>query len=155
LVPRAIALKCCALPIEMFNNMLVVAVAEPQDFKILEELRFCSRKAVSPRFSFRKDILDGIRKFYDHEDITPKELVIKDSSLLPKGDLLSADPEEEDTLTDPEIVVANARDENKEVLKELRAGAKKRSFVVRLISLILVRAAQVEANDILIEPEVA
>lgn len=39
-------------------------MAEPQNLAILDELRINSGMDISPRWSFRGDILRGIQKFY-------------------------------------------------------------------------------------------
>ena len=64
LLPRAIAAKCCALPLEVRGGNLVVALADPQDLNVLEELKFSSGRGVIPRLSFQNDIQAGIRKFF-------------------------------------------------------------------------------------------
>src|SRR5687767_3509139 len=136
LLSQSVALKCCALPLEVRNNSLIVALADPQDLKILEELRFRTGKAISPRFSFRDDILAGIRRFYEKEEGI-KELVLKESPAPANSDLLEADAEEEQALTELEFIVASSREENREMMKELRAGVKKKTLVVRFLSMIL------------------
>jgi type IV pilus assembly protein PilB len=151
MIPREVAMKCCALPLEYKNNLLVVALAEPQDLKLIDELRFRSGRQVSARFSFREDIVAGIRRFYD-KDAGVGELVLKESTV--GEDTVPADPEEEDALTGLELIVTSTREENKELIKELRAGVKKRSLAVRFLSLILARAAAKEATDLSIEPRV-
>src|SRR5262245_27770606 len=153
LLPRATAVKCCALPLEVRAGALIVALAEPQDLKILEELRFSTGRMVSARFSFREDIQSGIRKFYDKEELA-KALVLKDLDLPGTDESLKATPEEEVTLTQLEFIVASTREDNKEVLKELRSGVQKRGYAIRLLSLILSRAAEREASDLHLEPRV-
>src|SRR5262245_54361605 len=64
LVARSTALRCCALPLEVKGRKLIVAMAEPQNLAFLDELRFSVGMTISARFSFRDDILNGIRKFY-------------------------------------------------------------------------------------------
>jgi type IV pilus assembly protein PilB len=93
LLPRAMAVKCCALPIEVQKNALVVAVAEPQSLALLDELRFSVKVPVSLRFSFRKDIMAGIAQFYDNNGV-------------PVEPLPDDDEEETETLT-VEFTVAN------------------------------------------------
>jgi type IV pilus assembly protein PilB len=65
-IPRALAVKCCALPIEVQKNLLIVAVAEPQSLALMDELRFATKLSVSLRFCFRKDIMEGIAQYYDN-----------------------------------------------------------------------------------------
>lgn len=151
LLPRATAVKHCVLPLEIKGSSLVVAMAEPQDLTIIEQLRSSTGRPITPRFSFRQDIQHGIRKFYDAEDLS-KTLVLKDIEFSTQEEPLQTNAEEEETLTQLEFIVANSREENKEALKELRAGSRKRNYAIRLLSIILSRAAQQEASDLHLEP---
>jgi type II secretory ATPase GspE/PulE/Tfp pilus assembly ATPase PilB-like protein len=82
-----------------------------------------------------------------------RELVIKETDHV-NGDLPLADAEEEDMLTELEFIVAGSREENKETMKELQKGAKKRTLVIRFLSMILARAVRKNASDLHIEPRV-
>jgi type IV pilus assembly protein PilB len=64
LVPQSLAVKCCALPLKIEGRELVIAMAEPQNLAFIDDLRFKAGMQISPRFSFRGDIIRGIRKFY-------------------------------------------------------------------------------------------
>jgi len=57
LVSTAVAIRCCALPLEIKGRKLIVAMAEPQNLALLDELRFSVGMPISPRFSFREDII--------------------------------------------------------------------------------------------------
>src|SRR5262249_16952349 len=138
--------------IEFKNNALVVAMAEPQNLRLVEEIHFRTGKNVLARFSFKEDILASIRRFYDGEEVIP-ELVIKPvAKTSTDDDFLKTDAEEEAALTQLEFIVASAREENREAMKELRAGVKKQTLVIRFLSLILARAASKQASDVHIEP---
>jgi type IV pilus assembly protein PilB len=95
-IPRDLAVKCCALPVETAKGVLVVAVAEPQSLALMDELRFAAGMPVSLRFSFRKDIMAGIAQFYDNNG-APLEPNVAD-----------ADDEETETLT-VEFTIASRR----------------------------------------------
>src|SRR5882762_11536598 len=64
LVQRAVAERCCALPIRMEQERLVVAMAAPQDLAKLDELRFTTGMEISPRLAFRGEIHKAIIKHY-------------------------------------------------------------------------------------------
>ncbi len=66
LVPAAIASKRCVLPLSVEENprTLIVVMAEPQNVAHISELEFCSGMKISPRFSFRTDVLAGIKRYY-------------------------------------------------------------------------------------------
>src|SRR3989442_11961368 len=56
-VAYSIAVRCCALPLEIKGRDLIIAMAEPQNLAFLDELRFSAGLLISPRFSFRDDII--------------------------------------------------------------------------------------------------
>ena len=66
LVPAAVAFKRCVLPLSVdeSSRTLVVAMAEPQNVAHISELEFCSGMKISPRFSFRTEVLAGINAYY-------------------------------------------------------------------------------------------
>src|SRR5207244_3523716 len=67
LISRAIAIRCCALPLELNDRTLTVALADPQNLAHLDELRFCPGKIISPRFTFKEDLVATIKKFYPED----------------------------------------------------------------------------------------
>src|SRR4029078_6637614 len=64
LLSPATALRCCAFPLEIKGRRRVVSMAEPQNRAQLDELRFSVGMPITPRFSFREDIILAIGKFY-------------------------------------------------------------------------------------------
>src|SRR6202158_1546764 len=63
-IPGAVAERLAILPIRMEGNKLVVAMAEPQNLPVIDELRFTSGKTISPRLAFRTEILAAIARNY-------------------------------------------------------------------------------------------
>jgi type IV pilus assembly protein PilB len=148
----SVAERCCALPLEIKDRKLIVAMAEPQNLTFLDELRFTSGMEISPRFSFRDDIIAGIRKFYkwggvDHHQIEFPYLGGEDASE-------SVIVERDNEPLDVEFITADSREENRAAMKELRAGMRERTPAVRFVSHILALGAQKGASDIHIEPRV-
>lgn len=144
LLPRSIALRCCALPLQSNGKELIVAMSEPQNLTLLDDLKFSSAMKISPRFSFQDDILQGIKKFYGEEVIT---------------DASAAEPTEQEEETDldlseMEFITANSREEHREALKELQAGMQQRTPAVRFVTTILAAAAKKGASDIHIQPRI-
>ena len=144
-IPHAIAARCCALPLEIQGRELIIAMAEPQNLGFLTELRFRAGLEISPRFSFRDDILTGIKIFYADDATLPF------SDREPGEDVdLSQD---DSNSSDVEFITADSREENRAAMNELRAG-RQRTPAVRFVSNILALAAQKNASDIHIEPRV-
>ncbi len=63
-IPGAVAERLAILPVRMENSKLVVAMAEPQNLAVIDELRFTSGKTISPRLAFRTEILAAIVQNY-------------------------------------------------------------------------------------------
>jgi len=64
LIPKASALKNCALPLVREGNRIIVVLAEPQNLHALDELRFISGMEITPRLGFRTEINEAIEKCY-------------------------------------------------------------------------------------------
>ena len=156
LIPRAVAVRCCALPLEIRDGSLLVAMADPQNLTLQDELKFCGGMAIFPRFSFREDILAGIQKFYDDEEppTSAAESKTSDGKKRPKEQLDVTLAASGLSLADLEFISASTREENREALKELQAGMHQRTLAVRFVSMILAKAAERSASDVHIEPRV-
>ena len=68
-IPGAVARRCCALPLSIEGNTLVVAMAEPQNVSQVEELAFSAGMEIETRFSFADDVRQGLERFYP--DVSP------------------------------------------------------------------------------------
>jgi len=64
LIPGKLAARSCTLPVALEEGRLIVAMGEPQNLGVLEDLEFASGFTIEPRFSFRGDVVEGIRRFY-------------------------------------------------------------------------------------------
>jgi type IV pilus assembly protein PilB len=62
IIPVDIARRLAILPIRSEHSKLIVAMAEPQNLAVLDELRFVSGKTISPRFAFVAEIIQGIAR---------------------------------------------------------------------------------------------
>ena len=139
LLPHFIALRCCALPLYSEGKKLVVAMAEPQNLLVHNELRFSTGMEISPRFSFRDDIVAGIRKHYGRDEPCDE----------PESE--TAEKRDADAI---EFITSNEREENREALKEFNAGMNQQTPAVHYVSRILAGAVNKGASDIHIEPRV-
>src|ERR1039457_970052 len=68
MLPREMAIRCCVFPMILEGTNLVVAMAEPQNLGINDEIRFKVGKNILPRFAFHNEILAAIAKHYGGED---------------------------------------------------------------------------------------
>src|SRR5437667_137628 len=144
-VSHAVALRCCALPLAIRGKELIVAMAEPQNLTFVNELRFRAGMEISRRFSFRSDVLLGIKRFYGDGD--PDS--VQESEPGDDVDLSQREP----GVADMEFITADSREESNAAIKELNSS-RQRTPAVRFVSNILALAAQKGASDIHIEPRV-
>ena len=143
LVQRAVAERCCALPIRMEQERLVVAMAAPQDLAKLDELRFTTGMEISPRLAFRGEIHKAIAKYYAGNS---GGIASRDGS----GIHANASNEE------IEFFSTSSRQSNQEAIQEMQADLRQRKTpAVQLVSEIIQIAIEKHASDIHIEPRAA
>ncbi|MBZ5641448.1 MAG: Flp pilus assembly complex ATPase component TadA [Acidobacteriia bacterium] len=145
-IPHEVARRLSILPIRMEPNVLVVAMAEPQNLPVLDELRFISGKTISPRIGFLKEIAAGISRNYGSGNLKPAD---QEGQALGSGTSY-------DSLPEMEFVSTSSRQANKEAIQEIQAEINQKSTpAVRLVTGIIRDAISRQASDIHIEPQSA
>jgi type IV pilus assembly protein PilB len=123
LVSRDLADRYTLMPIELVDDVLVVAMADPQNVLALDDLRIITGHDIKPAISTKDDIIAAINEYY-------KVAEQDDSDLLTGVDEFGGD-QDLDQLTD--------------VVEE--------SPAVKLVNYIIQKAAADRASDIHIEPQ--
>jgi len=143
LISRSMAERCCALPIRIDRNRLVVAMSAPQNLGLLDELRFSCGMEISPRLSLRSEILDGVARQYPGEaEPRPAQPVADTTNYLPVEDV--------------EFFSTSSRQSNQEAIQEMQADLRQRKTpAVRMFSEIIQAAMSKHASDVHIEPQAA
>jgi len=143
-IPRAMAMRLAVLPIRTEQSRIVVAMAEPQNVTIIDELRFTTGKDVSPRLGFHAEILSAIVRNYDQlEGATPADQPV------PSDHQSAQEPNVE-----MEFISTSSRQANREAILEVQAELnQKKTPAVRLVSEIIHQAMEKQASDIHIEPQ--
>jgi type IV pilus assembly protein PilB len=147
LIPRAVAARCCVLPLFLERKRLAVIMAEPQNLSVINELKFMSSIDISPRLGFAAEIQAAIETHYGSEAKETDEAKgrAKDENLLQI---------EEGDASGIEFFTNETRGGEEEALKELHAAmGKQRTPAVRLFSAIVAKAADKKASDIHIDPQ--
>jgi hypothetical protein len=100
MIPGSMARRCSVLPIKLEHNKLTVAMAEPQDLQVIEELRLKTRREIVPLLAFHDEIVAAIEKHYgpektaacaesfDERQVDPKQHPGAMTGLLAPGDKL-------------------------------------------------------------------
>ncbi len=142
LIPRDTALRYCVLPVARQGKKLVTVMAEPQNLRILDELRFIAGMEISPRLGFRAEIHAAISKNY----ADPRSA---SSAANEQSELLEpcAGPE-------IEFFSASSRESAQEAMREFQADLlHRRTPAVHMVSKIVSTAVAKQASDIHIEPQ--
>jgi type IV pilus assembly protein PilB len=148
LIPREVAVRHSILPLSLEGNKLVVAMAEPQNFQAIDDLRFRSGKAIAPRMGFRSEVLAAIEKHYDRpagaqSNGNGKHGGEKQLSVLEDVDISQV-----------EFIGTCSKQTNQALLQEIQAELRtKPTPAVRLVSATIASAVAKDASDIHIEPQ--
>jgi type IV pilus assembly protein PilB len=146
LIPRHLAIRGCVFPIRKDGGKLVVAMAEPQNIGLADELKFTTGCNISPRLGFRNEIFGAIEKFYGGK-VTTEEGSSSEPSV--------ASPDQEDSGLQVEFISTSARQTSRDADEESQAElARRHTPAVRLTSEVILAAYAKHASDIHIEPQV-
>jgi type IV pilus assembly protein PilB len=140
LIPAPMARRCSALAIREEGAKLLVAMAEPQNLHILDELRFKTGMEILPRLAFRQELNDAIDRSYgllaaEAPSVVEPEKVTVDSTI--------------------QFVSSSSQERNVEAMREMQSelAAKSRTTPAVLVVASMIRAAAEKgASDIHIEP---
>jgi len=139
LIPSAVALRFCIMPLNFEGNRLVVAMAEPQNLHAIDELRFLSGTEIVPRIGFRSEIKEAITKWYDLEPAENSE------------EKVAADNGPAEMM---EFVSTSSLQRNIDAMQEMQAELMHKSTpAMRLVSQTISAAVAKQASDIHIEPQ--
>jgi type IV pilus assembly protein PilB len=142
-VPRAMAVRLGALPVEMDQSRMIAAMVEPQNVATIDELRFTVGKNIVPRFGFRAEILSAIVRNYDRLE------GLGASKPGGSGETLATVDG-----SPVEFISTSSRQANQEAIREIQAELnQRRTPAVRVVSEIILKAMSKLASDIHIEPQ--
>jgi hypothetical protein len=72
LLKAEMAKKFGVIPVRKEANTLILAMSDPMDFEIMDNVRFITGLTIKPVLSMAAEIKDAIRKYYDGEPVTRK-----------------------------------------------------------------------------------
>jgi type IV pilus assembly protein PilB len=138
LLPRELAIRLQVVPIRREANNLFVAMSDPNDVSLFDELSFRTGLRIKPVLASELQIREGIEKhFGSHKDIALKKVFEEVPS--------TQEEDSDDTL---QILGIEDQELNPETLQAQSEEAP----IVRLVNFILVDALRNAASDIHIEP---
>ena len=133
LVPADVALKHLVLPLKREGRTLTVAMADPTNLSVLDDLKFVTRYDIFPVIAGEYTLRTALDKYYEQVDA--------------QLDTLLKDMEEEDGAEGELEVVAQQEEDEQQ-----GAATADDAPVVKLINAILTDAVKRGASDIHIEP---
>jgi type IV pilus assembly protein PilB len=132
-IPRDIVMKYKIVPVDRTGDTLTVALPDPSNIFILDELRLLTKSQIVPVISFETDIEKAIGRYFK----APDEKVIK------LEDMMSEMKE-----SDMEILQQEGgEDEEMDLSIQINDAP-----VIRLVNAIIAEAIRMRASDIHIEP---
>jgi len=134
IIPEKICRQHTVIPLQKKNNVLTVAMVDPLDVFVLDDLEKIAECKVQPVLSTRTEILNTLQIFYEEEGGGLEKLV-KDMAKEEKDDL--------------EVIDENKGDEP---LKEGEVGIVD-APVIRLVNTIISQAIKERASDVHVEPD--
>ena len=154
LISATMARSCCALPLETVGNKLVVVMAEPQNLRFLDELRFKSGMQISPRLGFRSEVEAALAINYASAESEAAASVATAAAAAStvvsvKEIVLSAADAE------MEFISSSSQERNVEAMREMQSELLQKSRTtpaVMLVASMIKAAAERRASDIHIEP---
>ncbi len=72
LIKQDIAKKYTVMPVKKEAGAVIVAMSDPLDIRVIDELRFITGFNIKPALALESEIKDAIRKYYDHQDVVRK-----------------------------------------------------------------------------------
>ncbi len=137
LIPRKIAEAYGCLPISLFEKTLTIAIANPTNIKVLDELQALTGKRIRTSVTEYSQIKEYIEKSYQGE----------------AGALEEPVPDEgvEDLVSLANMVESEATFDQQQQVADLMEQANQ-APVVKLVNMVLVEGVRRRASDIFIEP---
>ncbi len=132
-IPEEIIRKYKIVPVDKTGNTLTVALADPSNIYLLDELRILTKSQIVPVISFETDIIETINKYLSN-DKSKYEEMLKD---------ITEEPQAMEVLTPSEEAP-----EEGELEEEVNQAP-----VIQLVNLIISEAIKSRASDIHIEPQ--
>jgi len=135
-IPAEIVKRYQIVPVDRTGDTLTVALADPSNIFLLDELRLLTKCNIVPVISFESDIKEAIERYYGTGEGNFDEM-LKDIS-----------QDDAETTTDKTIEEASAAEESSEDLSVQPDDAP----VIQLVNMVVAEAIKLHASDIHVEP---
>ncbi len=139
-IPEDIVKRYKIVPVDKTGDTLTIALSDPGNIYLLDELRLLTQCQIIPVISFESDIIEAINRYYGGENGSNLDEMLKEIS-------------DQDVRAVAEQIEAEATIENAPREDEIHAEDDgNEAPVIQLVNLIITEAIKNEASDIHIEP---
>lgn len=135
-VSQDVARKYKALPLSRVGQTLQVAMADPTNFRAIDDLKFITGLDIEPLHGAEAAIIDAIEYAYNIPESNPSEMLSLDGTT----DDFGSDGDEDELMIEEETSIA-----------DLEAAAGEPN-IVQIVSVILREAVKAKASDVHLEP---
>ncbi|MGI9658125.1 MAG: GspE/PulE family protein [Gaiellaceae bacterium] len=126
-LPFHILERACAIPYELKQGRLMVALADPSDVQTIDELRLATRDSLALAVASREDIEIQLRQFSRAQEAWQRAALVEDDALQAPEEPSEEELEAEDGVSDAPLV--------------------------KLVNSIIIQAAEEGASDLHFEPQ--
>ena len=158
LIPIELALQFLIVPVRQFRSRLALAMVDPSNIAVIDEMKFRTGLNVTPMVAMESDILSAIRRCYPSEPCPPSPMTVPSP--------LCAEPpfraqETPAGSLDSSVSLNDLRNGLREVLSGLpeseepvdgHALLEDKAPIVNLVNRLLRGAAEMGASDVHFEP---
>jgi type IV pilus assembly protein PilB len=131
-IPESIVRKYKIVPVDKTGDTLTIALSDPSNIYLLDELRLLTKCQIIPVISFESDIAEAINRYYSRDENHFEEM-LKDITEQEMEVIKEEEEAEAEDDTDLAVEVNDAP-------------------VIQLVNLIITEAIKAKASDIHIEP---
>ena len=140
-----IAKKFSVMPVRKEANALVLAMSDPMDFDTVDNIRFNTGMTIKPVLSMASEIKDAIRKYYDNEPVTRKEVPVFHETAKTSGkmEIVREIPDISTTEWTQQHVAQQLQD-----IEKLRNDVNTQRIVIEALSAILIEKGLILRNEL-------
>lgn len=134
LIPNDVAKKYVVMPIHRIRSFLTLAMVDPTDLEVIEDIRFRTGLSIQPVIASESGVMNAINKYYGSADAIRVKKIVEDIELAEEGriNIVEVEPEESN-------------------LHELEAEAEE-APIIRLVNQTFIDAVRRGASDVHFEP---
>jgi type IV pilus assembly protein PilB len=134
LIPNDVAKKYSVMPIHRIRSFLTLAMVDPTDLEVIEDIRFRTGLSIQPVIASESGVMNAINKYYGSVDAIRVKKLVEDIELADEGRI--------------NIVEVDTEETN---LHELEAEAEE-APIIKLVNQTFIDAVRRGASDVHFEP---